>query len=198
MPTIKAHKAIKTLLLCTLLCMPKPIKPMLHRTLDLTTSQLCAIVSFASFCIGAIVCALINKYCYCQTVIQPKKNNSEKIETKKKMVTSLQNINTTLTDIHSAKSKEKNILEELHKRVEALELYVQTTTEQTKIIQEKKSQLKEELHSFYKTNENFMPLVLTLYCLHYKRDHIKEIKEYKTESNNIKVDLLSNNLENNV
>jgi len=117
MPTIKAHKAIKTLLLCTLLFIPKPLKPMLHKTLDLTLSQSYAIVCFASFCIGAIICTLIHKYNKPQTIITPKKSALEKTDAHKKL---LEPLGTNIVSVGTDQKKIITMLTEQRKELTEL------------------------------------------------------------------------------
>lgn len=192
MPTIKAHKAIKTLLLCTLLLTPKPLKPMLHRTLDLTLSQSYAIVCFASFCIGAVVCSLLHKYNKPQTIITPKKTNVEKTNAQKKL---LEPLKTDISSVGTEQQKIMTILTEQNK--ELAELKEKLANLENNLITEKKPQLPTnadllvELNTFHKTHNNLLHVFLTLYWANKSIQQAQEIEEYKSKPNNLKIDLLT-------
>jgi len=189
-----AHKALQAILLCTLLITHSPLKPMLHKTLDLTLSQSYAIACFASFCVGAIICTLIYKYNKPQAIIQPKKSDVEKTNAQKQLLEPLG------TNIVSVGTDQKTIMTMLtEQKKELTELKEKLTNLQNNLITEKKPQLPTsadlltELNTFHKTHNNLMHVFLTLYWANKSIQQAQEIAEYKIQSGNIRIDLITNN-----
>lgn len=180
----KIRHILHTMVLYTLLTINQPIHPMFSEKLDLPSYHAYIITCITSCCIGAILYALIQKYCCNKPTILSQQFPKETAPHQKKFEELHTTMNNIQTDINSIKEKYQELIELNTKNNKELSQiwyqHISAITTNIQLLQKKKQELQQ------RTPLLTTPMFISLFW-HYKYNEsaqaltqkTKECEEYK-------------------